>query len=181
MTIAKGFVVRKRINNEIEKATNALYNSKIRIFEKDGQLQKVDCDVAADFKHYSTLTDMLAKINVAISVANTKGPKEILAEIEQLKHALKITDRIKKEVESLISYSYEEWDHRKFNKDTQQLGAYVNITERLVNGAIEVADEHECILRKIQNLEDKLQEMNHTIQLDIDNEFESQLMFFGFI
>lgn len=179
ITLAKAFVLRKRC----EKRLSEFNNGSISITYEDTENNAIlDFDAMERYNRYCKYTDAMSYLNTAIAIANASNPynrdncpKFVLTQIEALKSRKRIAERFAAILEGFIP-TKKEWDPYEYNEDTTALGKYVIKQYKTVTNAQQVADELPTIVKKIQNLEDHLSELNHTIKVELPEEVEQFLI-----
>lgn len=181
MTLAKAFTVRKRITKEHSRLLNELSDLPKTITHRNGELQKEVQNINAMevYNKVVKVRELLTRMNIEIAIANSKGPKEILTKLDLLKEAIRVVNRYKNAMDSIVPVS-KEWDSRQYNSETGQLGAYVEVAVDPIPSAVEVSNKESELKKEIQDLEDKLSELNFSIKLEFDEEFLNTLTELGF-
>lgn len=180
ITLAKAFVLRKRCEKKLSEL--AINNSTIITYEDTENNTILDFDAMEYYNKYCEYTDAMSYLNTAITIANASNPynrdncpKFVLTQIEALKSRKRIVERFATVLAGFIP-TKKEWDSHEYNEDTAALGKYVIKQYKTVTNAQQVADELPIIVKKIQNLEDHLSELNHTIKVELPEEVEHFLI-----
>lgn len=165
ITLARAFVVRKRLINEISTLHRTLYSTAVQRRKEENSL--VDGKSFKDLlKELQDKRAHLVDLNTAIDRANAESARPILNKIEAEKQNLSLYGAILERVREFEPVS-KEFDAYKFNEKTKQLGDYVTYENKLIvsDGAFEDAvkewtELYENKVKEIQDLEDKLSEVN---------------------
>ncbi len=165
ITLARAFVVRKRLINEIQTLHRTLYSTAVQRRKEENSL--VDGKCFKDLlKELQDKRARLVDLNTAIDKANAESARPILNMIEAEKQNLSLYGIILERVRAFEPVS-KEFDAYKFNEKTKQLGDYVTYENKLIvsDGTFEDAvkewtDLYENKVKEIQDLEDKLSEVN---------------------
>ena len=172
ITLAKAFVVRKRLERKMEQLYHNIINENI-IYEVSENSENKNFDALERYEKYVLYTDLMSQINTAIAIANVKGDqqncaKSILTQIEALKSQEKIATRYREKLERFEPVR-KVFDPHVFNKNTNTLGDDVVNYYNVVINAQNIADNEKVLMKRIQDLEDKLSEVNHTVKVELSD------------
>lgn len=165
ITLARAFVVRKRLINEIQTLHRTLYSTTAWCRKEESRL--INGKSFKDLlKELQDKRANLVALNTAIDRANAESARPILNMIEAEKQNLSLYGAILERVRVFEPVS-KEFDSYKFNEKTNQLGDYVTYENQLIvsDGSYEDAlkewtELYENKVKEIQDLEDKLSEVN---------------------
>jgi len=165
ITLARAFVVRNRLINEIQTLHRTLYGTTVQRRIEESSL--IDGKSFNDLlKELQDKRARLVELNTAIDKANAESARPILNKIEAEKQNLSLYDITLEKVKTFEPVS-KEFDPYKFNEKTKQLGDTVTYENKLIvsDGAYEDAvkewtENYENKVKEIQDLEDKLSEVN---------------------
>lgn len=165
ITLARAFVVRKRLINEISALHRGLYATSVQRAKEESPLinGKSFKDLLQELQDKRA---SLVALNTAIDKANAESARPILNKIEAEKQNLSLYAVILERVKQFEPVS-KTFDSYKYNEKTKQLGDYVTFENQLIvsNGSHEDAikewtELYENKVKEIQDLEDKLSEVN---------------------
>lgn len=167
ITLARAFIVRKRLINEIQALHRTLYSTKVQRRNEESSL--IDGKFFKDLlKELQDKRARLVDLNTAIDRANAESARPILNKIEAEKQNLSLYDAILARVKAFEPIS-KEFDVYKFNEKTKQLGDTVTYENKLIvsdasstyeDAVKEWTELYENKVKEVQDLEDKLSEVN---------------------
>lgn len=165
ITLARAFVVRKRLINEIQTLHRTLHCTEAWRRKEESPL--INGKSFKDLiKELQDKRANLVALNTAIDRANAESARPILNKIEAEKQNLSLYGVILERVKQFEPIS-KEFDSYKFNEKTKQLGDYITYENQLIvsDGSHEDAlkewtELYENKVKEIQDLEDKLSEVN---------------------
>lgn len=184
ISLARAFVIRKRMKSELDSLYNALLYADLRYdfaeyeqySDKETEIKNNYSDV---FNKFEALTALFSNFNTEIDLANAKGPRAILNQIEVSKRKQNLYRQLSNN-QSNLKLKETVWDNYKFNEKTQSFGD----NKEILYGAItdvNYTNLYEASIKATQKLEDDLADINSQTFIELNDDMVQGLISFGFI
>lgn len=183
ISLARAFIIRKRIKDEVEHLIQKLQYADLRISTEDFPKAEDRIDIRNDYSEtlntYLSYSNILADFNTAIDAANAQGPRSYLNKIEVLRRRLNLFERIAAQ-QSGLRLEERYYDSYEYNEQTKQLGIYkTRVYEKATD--VDFVKMTEDTKKELQKLEDSLSEENAKTFITFDGELANALKAEGFI
>lgn len=173
MTLAKAFVVRKRLNSEFIKISDKLDNTplwfEVGKAEEEAAAQSFD----GDYEKMVEFSNVISELNAAIDKANGDSQaRKIIAEISEAKILLSKTEKFGREAKRFVA-SKDIFDNYKYNENGER-GTYVTHNYKM-STSMDFEKLAKDYKKKIRKLEDQLSEENAKTIVKISEELEEHI------
>lgn len=168
ITLAKAFVLRKRITKEIDEINSKVSFAEVVLREGEPCFDYNGMTLDSAVSYLVTRRKALSILNSAIDKANAESARPILNEIEIEKRNLKTYSILANKQKSYIPVK-KVFDEHEYNSQTNQLGTMVE-----VKFVLDTSKDYISLVRetekKIQDLEDSLSDVNASVFVELSDE-----------
>lgn len=168
ITLAKAFVLRKRITKEIDEIESKIRFAEIVLREGEPNFNYNGMTFDEAVSRFLTRRKALSILNSAIDKANAESARPILNEIEIEKRNLKIFSFFAAKQEAYVPVK-KVFDEHEYNPQTNQLGAMVEV-KFILDTEIDFSSWAKEATKKIQDLEDNLSDINASVFVELTDE-----------
>ena len=168
ITLAKAFVLRKRLTKEIDEISSKVSFAEVILREGDPNFNYNGMTLDSAVSRLITRRKALSFLNSAIDRANAESARPILNNIEIEKRNLKTYSVLANKQKAYIPVK-KVFDEHEYNPQTNQLGAMIE-----VKFVLDTAKDYSSLMKetekKIQDLEDNLSDINASVFVELTDE-----------
>jgi hypothetical protein len=168
ITLAKAFVLRKRITKEIDEIESKIRYAEVILREGEPNFNYNRMTLDSAVSRLITRRKALSTLNSAIDKANAESARPILNEIEIEKRNLKLFSFLAAKQKAYVPVK-KVFDEHEYNPQTNQLGAMIEV-KFLLDTEKDYTSLAKDTEKKIQDLEDNLSDINASVFVELTDE-----------